>query len=134
MTRKGMKRAKDRALDAGAAEGVGASLANLSHELLYGPDHQLGLQVPPGGSSCASCRWVRPQGDGPHCENRLWQLWPRKRGGGGGKSHLPVQEAGTFCCDLWTPAATSAERREAYIVRVMKDLGWSRKQAERMAD
>jgi len=93
---------------AGAGERLGASLANLAYELLYGAAHKLGVRVPPGGSSCASCQWVRREGDGPHCANRLWQLWPRKRGGGGGKSRLPVNAADAFCCDLWKPTETTA--------------------------
>ncbi len=83
------------------------SLAALSYELLYGADHKLGLRVPRGGSSCASCQWVRHASDGPRCASALWQLWPRDRGGGGGKRRLPVKDATTFCCDLWRSAGAA---------------------------
>ena len=100
--------AEDAAFDAGAQERFGASLASLSRELLYGAEHKLGLRVPRAGASCASCTWLHPAGPGPHCTNQLWQLWPRERGGGGGKSRLPVNDAATFCCDLWRAAPSAA--------------------------
>jgi mannose-6-phosphate isomerase-like protein (cupin superfamily) len=115
------------------AEAAGPPLAALSYELLYGDGHRLGLPVPRGGSSCASCRWLRKEEDGPHCASALWQLWPRSQGGGGGRSRLPVDDAGTYCCDLWAPAGAAA-RREVYIARVVDELGWSRKRAAQVAD
>jgi hypothetical protein len=98
------------ALVAADEQGPRASLAALSNALLYGTDHKLGLRVPRGGSACASCRWVRRESDGPHCANGLWQLWPRERGGGGGKSRLPVKDAGAYCCDLWRPGSATRRR------------------------
>jgi hypothetical protein len=125
MTRPTSKGRRAPRLDAGGGDPLGASLANLARDLLYGPDHALGVRVPPGGSSCASCRWVRPEGEGPHCDNRLWQLWPRNRGGGGGNRRLPVKDATTFCCDLWrasqaTAAAPAPRRTEGLLKRLFE--------------
>lgn len=97
---------------------LGASLAALAREMLYGAGHKLGLRVPRGGASCASCVWVRPAASGPDCTSRLWQLWPRARGGGGGKSRLPVKDAATFCCDLWS-AAPSAGASSSVAAKTM---------------
>lgn len=80
------------------------SLHEVALELLYGPEHKLGTRVPLAGASCATCSFAKIQKDGPHCMNRLWQLWPKRRGGGGGRSHLPVMDGRTFCCDLWDQA------------------------------
>ena len=102
-----MARAGDAVSVTSAEARLGASLAALAREMLYGAGHKLGLRVPRGGASCASCVWVRPAASGPDCASRLWQLWPRARGGGGGKSRLPVKDAATFCCDLWSAAPSA---------------------------
>lgn len=67
----------------------------------YGPDHKMGMVVPKGGSSCARCTFGHSQKDGPHCSNRCWVETPKRKGGGGGKTHLPVMDPSTYCCDMY---------------------------------
>lgn len=57
----------------------------------YPPDHKLGMEVPKGGSSCASCSFVSE--DGKHCGNEVFQKWE-------GSDVLP-KPADEYCCDLY---------------------------------
>ncbi len=57
--------------------------------------HKIGVVVPPGGSNCAKCRFLRGR---RQCALALWVLAPRKDGGGGGSTYLP-RAAGRWCCD-----------------------------------
>lgn len=67
----------------------------------YGADHQMGMIVPKGGSSCGNCAFAQVEEDGPHCLNTCWSKTPKWRGGGGGETHLPVMDPTTYCCDMW---------------------------------
>jgi hypothetical protein len=60
--------------------------------------HQIGEEVPDGGSNCAKCRFI--SADEKHCEMRYWVDAPKKDGGGGGDSKLP-KPASRYCCDLY---------------------------------
>jgi hypothetical protein len=64
---------------------------------LVGPSgpHKIGMVVPPGGSNCAKCRFLR---NGHQCALAMWVMAPKKDGGGGGSTHLPVS-ADEWCCD-----------------------------------
>jgi hypothetical protein len=58
--------------------------------MVYPPDHELGMQVPKGGSSCASCEYLL---DGGHCSNHYFVQWNLT-------SKLPA-EPDSYCCDLY---------------------------------
>jgi len=56
------------------------------------PDHQLGMQVPKGGSMCANCKYLA----GPQeCGNPGFVKW-------NGSPQLPAP-ADEYCCDLYEP-------------------------------
>lgn len=57
----------------------------------YPKDHQLGMRVPMGGSSCAKCSYVSD--DLKKCGNEVFQKW-----NGGAKLPAP---AAAYCCDLY---------------------------------
>ena len=54
-------------------------------------DHQLGMRVPKGGSSCAKCEYLA---DRVTCGNKGFAKW----NGGTGKLPYPANE---YCCDLY---------------------------------
>jgi hypothetical protein len=58
---------------------------------LYPKDHQLGMIVPKGGSSCSKCEYLGS--GGKTCLNPGFIKW-----NGGGK--LPAA-ADSYCCDLY---------------------------------
>lgn len=65
--------------------------------------HMIGMEVPRGGSSCASCRYLvdafgRRTGNGRNCSLALWVNAPKRDGGGGGNPELPLP-ANRWCCD-----------------------------------
>lgn len=59
----------------------------------YPADHQPGMRVPPGGSSCSSCRYVSD--DAMHCGNEYFQRWH-------GSNELPAP-ANEYCSDWYEP-------------------------------
>lgn len=59
----------------------------------YPPDHQPGMRVPKGGSSCSSCRYLSD--DGRHCGNSYFQKW-------NGSDELP-EPADEYCSDWYEP-------------------------------
>jgi hypothetical protein len=58
-------------------------------------DHQLGMQVPQGGSMCANCRYLA---DPQHCGNPGFIKW-------NGKNNTLPAPADEYCCDLYEPKA-----------------------------
>lgn len=60
----------------------------------YPPDHQAGMQVPKGGSSCASCKYLGP--DQASCTNDYFVQW-----NGGPQLPAPPDE---YCSDWYEPA------------------------------
>lgn len=63
------------------------------HELpKYPKDHQVGMRVPKGGSSCSKCEYVR--NNGKECAQKLFQKW-------NGSNKLPAP-ADSYCCDFFT--------------------------------
>jgi hypothetical protein len=65
--------------------------------------HMIGMEVPRGGSSCTSCRYLvdafgRRTGDGRYCSLAMWVNAPKRDGGGGGDPELPLP-ANRWCCD-----------------------------------
>jgi hypothetical protein len=57
--------------------------------------HLIGMEVPRGGSSCASCRFLV---DRFYCSLAMWVDAPKRIGGGGGDPRLPLP-ANRWCCD-----------------------------------
>jgi len=57
----------------------------------YPADHQPGMRVPRGGSSCASCEYLMP--DRKNCGNEYFQKWH-------GSSKLPAP-ADEYCSDWY---------------------------------
>jgi hypothetical protein len=60
-------------------------------ELEYPEGHQLGMEVPEGGSNCAKCSFVSE--DLKKCGNEVFQKW-------NGGAELP-KPADRYCCDLY---------------------------------
>lgn len=60
------------------------------------PDHQLGMQVPKGGSMCANCKYLS---DPQTCGNPGFIKW-------NGSPQLPAP-ADQYCCDLYEPGEAS---------------------------
>ena len=54
-------------------------------------DHKQGIAVPKGGSSCASCKYLRP---GLHCASEYFQRWH-------GSSKIPAKSADSYCSDFY---------------------------------
>ena len=62
-------------------------------------DHEAGMRVPKGGSSCANCRFLDERDDGPHCKEENFVVWTA------GETRLPVDDPSTYCSDWWRPKA-----------------------------
>ena len=60
-------------------------------KIVYPASHQVGVKVPQGGSSCASCKYLKP---GIHCGQEYFVEW-------NGSEKIPTKSADTYCCDLW---------------------------------
>lgn len=69
--------------------------------VVHPPDHVPAIVVPKGGSSCASCKALSP--DGKHCSSPYFQAWRRSLGAPD-PSLLPAP-ADSFCSDWYTPRA-----------------------------
>jgi hypothetical protein len=63
----------------------------------YPANHRAGMQVPLGGSSCATCRYVSK--DHKHCGNRYFIAWH-------GSPKLPMP-ADSYCSDWYIPTKGS---------------------------
>lgn len=63
------------------------------------PGHQLGMRVPLGGSSCASCEYLT---SAVTCGNEGFQKW-----NGGNRLPYPSDE---YCCDLYEIADEDADK------------------------
>jgi hypothetical protein len=79
----------------------------------YPPNHQPGMRVPKGGSSCASCEHLGK--DGRSCTNRYFIEWH-------GSNRLPAA-ADEYCSDWWEPqhkqAMGSAKEYERFPGKLM---------------
>ena len=60
----------------------------------YPKDHQPGMRVPRGGSSCETCKYLG--NDARSCNNKYFQLWH-------GSRILPFP-ADEYCSDWYEPA------------------------------
>lgn len=69
--------------------------------------HCIGMEVPRGGSSCASCKFLVGRRD---CSLALWANAPLYKGGGGGDTYLP-RPANRWCCDGYEPATLALMSR-----------------------
>lgn len=68
----------------------------------YPADHQPGMQVPKGGSSCSSCEYLQP--DGKTCGNEYFQKW-------NGSNVIPAPPD-QYCSDWWEPKEGQEEAEE----------------------
>jgi len=84
-----------------------AKLTTNSGTVNYPASHQLGMKVPKGGASCASCKFVSK--DLLKCANRQFVVW-------NGSKFLP-QKADEYCCDLYKikPAAKASGPMSAVL-------------------
>lgn len=64
-----------------------------SGPISYPRNHEPGMRVPAGGSSCSSCEYV--SGDMKHCTNKYFIRWH-------GGNVLPAR-ADSFCSDWYIP-------------------------------
>lgn len=55
----------------------------------YPADHQVGMKVPKGGSSCAKCEYV----SGTRCRQEKWVRW-------NGSNVIPAP-TDSYCCDFF---------------------------------
>jgi hypothetical protein len=87
-----------------AAEVDADKLSIIDGVQLVGPrgPHKIGMVVPPGGSNCAKCLFLR---QGSKCALSMWVLAPKSKGGGGGDPNLPVSPD-RWCCDGFQTAPT----------------------------
>jgi hypothetical protein len=77
-------------------------MGNVPAAAVLPPDHQLGMQVPKGGSMCGNCQFlVDPQ----TCDNQGFVTW-----NGSGKLPTPADE---YCCDLYQPGQKQQAPAEA---------------------
>lgn len=60
-------------------------------------DHKAGMKVPYGGSSCANCKFLRMEEDGPHCEASYFVQW------NGGNDKIPTDDPKSYCSDWFMP-------------------------------
>jgi hypothetical protein len=65
----------------------------MAKEVTYPKDHKPGMAVTKPGSSCANCRYLRPN---LYCANEYFQKW-----NGGNK--IPTKDANSYCSDWWEP-------------------------------
>lgn len=63
-------------------------------------DHKAGMDVPPGGASCAKCKYLDVRADGPHCISDGFVTW-------NGSTRLPTDDPETYCSD-WFVAGGAA--------------------------
>lgn len=56
-------------------------------------EHEAGMDVPKGGSSCATCKYLRPK---LNCANEYFQNW-------NGGPRIPTESADSYCSDWYEP-------------------------------
>ena len=67
----------------------------------YPAGHQLGMKVPAGGSSCASCYFYKNK-DGRHnCAEKRFQAWNKRENAAKEPWIIPTAKAEEYCCDLF---------------------------------
>jgi hypothetical protein len=82
-------------------------MGNVPPASVLPPDHQLGMQVPKGGSMCANCEYlVNPQ----TCGNQGYIKW-----NGSGTLPNPSDE---YCCDLYEPGKSTGNAQ--MMVKALK--------------
>jgi hypothetical protein len=66
----------------------------------YKKSHQVGMQVPKGGSDCAKCEYN--SADGKRCRQKDFVAW--------NESHVLPKPADEYCCDFFEPAKRTTPR------------------------
>lgn len=67
----------------------------------YPADHEVGMQVPKGGSDCAKCEYVK----GQKCTNEHFVKWL-------GSDRIP-KPTNEYCCDFFE--AEKSERKDYFF-------------------
>jgi hypothetical protein len=62
-------------------------------KVYFPTDHQAGMKVPKGGSSCANCKYLGE--DEKSCESKYYKIWH-------GSKELP-EPADEYCSDWYEP-------------------------------
>ena len=94
----------------GAVGAIGASAYAGAHRSKHGlfvlpPDHEPGMHVPKGGSSCYNCKYLYWGDENePRCWEPNFALW-------NGSTRLPVDDPREYCSDWWRPAHGAFDRR-----------------------
>jgi hypothetical protein len=70
-------------------------------------DHKPGMRVPKGGSSCASCKYLKP---GLRCGSEYFVKW-------NGSDKIPTTSADEYCSDYWEPG----ERKKQSLGAQLRD-------------
>lgn len=71
---------------------IGESLKKNEGKAFYPLDHKPGLKVPKGGSSCASCKYLKDKNK-RICGNKHWVEWH-------GSEIIP-EAIDEYCSDFW---------------------------------
>lgn len=66
--------------------------------ITYPSNHQVGMEVPVGGSNCAKCRFV----DGQNCKNKAFVRWNR--------GPVIPKKIDRYCCDMFTEGSADNSR------------------------
>lgn len=86
-------------------------MGNVPAASVLPPDHQLGMQVPKGGSMCANCQYLV---DPKTCGNQGFVKW-------NGSSMLPAP-ADEYCCDLYEPGVDQGQKAAPEAQMMIKAL------------
>lgn len=76
-----------------------ANAKSMQQNFTLPPNHQPGMRVPVGGSSCSTCRFLGD--DGVSCMNSYFQQWH-------GSAVLPAP-ANSYCSDWYEEARTGSD-------------------------
>lgn len=85
-----------------SAVDIGSAQPDAKQGFQFPPDHQPGMQVPKGGSSCASCSYLGE--DGASCTNDYFIQW-------NGSPQLP-NPADEYCSDWYEPKTLDSGAEE----------------------
>lgn len=73
------------------ARAMGVERPDAASIIAQQPDHQIGMAVPKGGSSCAKCEYFN---EPMNCGQPQFQEW-------NGSNKIPASSADEYCCDFF---------------------------------
>lgn len=79
-------------------------------QLDFPADHEAGMRVPKGGSSCATCKFLRP---GLHCAEPGFQKW-------NGSNKIPTKDADAYCSDWYEPKPAALKKTAGDMMKEQK--------------